>query len=135
MAYLILSYLILSYLILSYLLPAFDAFIIIQNLLIPAFRVWALDRNLVSAMLAVCVRECNLAAAAAGYFQQKAAAAADFGALLNRASAFEAPRWARRLNCSAERTYICIRFCKFSAVPAWFFVTRHLLSHSFFKFN
>jgi hypothetical protein len=124
-----------AYLTLSYLLPAFDAFIIIQNLLIPAFRVGTPDRNLVFAMLAVCIRKCNLAAAAAGYFQRIAAAAADFGAFLNRASAFEAPWRARRLNCSAERAYIYIRFCKFSTVPAWFFVTRHLLSHSFFKFN
>jgi hypothetical protein len=85
-------------------------------------------------MLAVCIRKCSFAATCAGYFQRKAAAAAEFGALLNRAPAFGAPWRARRLNRSAERAGIGIGLCKFSAVPAWFFVTRHFLFHSFFKF-
>jgi hypothetical protein len=85
-------------------------------------------------MFAVCIRKCNLDAATAGYFQQKVTAAAEFGALLNRAPAFGAPWRARRLNRSAEWADICIWLCKLSAVPAWFFVSRHLLFHPFFKF-
>jgi len=100
----------------------------------PAFRVGALKRNLLAAVLTVCIRKCGLAAAAAGYFQQKAAAAADFGALLNRASALGASGRARWLNRSAERADICIRLCKLSAISAWSFITRHLSFHPFFKF-